>query len=351
MADKTQSTDQQAKAKRSEKDGALNFGKEMASALAMAFVAIVYAIQAFTIPTGSMEQSLHIGDFLLGLKFWYGAPVLPFDITYTKFPAAASPKPGEVIIFKYPGKDPGSEGKDFIKRCVAGPGQVVEVHGKTLTVDNKVFKLPPKGQFIYNAEIGPWTADYPALRIPKKGDLIKIADLPIREFVFAKTLIHQEHPDKNISILYDLYVDSTLSSNIQMIKLGNDNYYSFRQLTDEYNRYSDWTKTAEVFKYVNDFLSGHRVQIVKKILVDGKPITDYKVEQDCYFMMGDNRDNSLDGRYWGYVDRNFIKAKAFILYFSLDPDVPWYELPLKIRWDRIGKLIRNWDGTKADPVH
>jgi len=71
----------------------------MVSALAMALVAIVYVIQAFKIPSGSMEDSLLVGDFLLGLKFIYGAPVLPF--MYTKFPGVTNPKPGDVIIFKY----------------------------------------------------------------------------------------------------------------------------------------------------------------------------------------------------------------------------------------------------------
>jgi len=66
-------------------------------------------------------------------------------------------------------------------------------------------------------------------------------------------------------------------------------------------------------------------------------------------MMGDNRDNSLDSRYWGYVNYNYVKAKAFILYFSLNETTPYYMLPMKIRWERIGKLIRSWDGENPVP--
>ena len=106
-----------AAARRSEKAGVFHFTKDMVSALVMALIAIVYVIQAFKIPTGSMENSLLVGDFLLGLKFIYGAPVLPF--MYKKLPGFTDPKPGDVIIFKYPGSDK----KDYIKRCVAGPGQ------------------------------------------------------------------------------------------------------------------------------------------------------------------------------------------------------------------------------------
>ena len=71
------------------------------------------------------------------------------------------------------------------------------------------------------------------------------------------------------------------------------------------------------------------------------------VKHDNYFMMGDNRDNSMDSRFWGYLNANFIKAKAFILYFSLDKKTPYWLLPLKIRWNRIGKLIRAWDGMES----
>ena len=78
-----------AAARRSEKAGVFHFTKDMVSALVMALIAIVYVIQAFKIPTGSMENSLLVGDFLLGLKFIYGAPVLPF--VYKKLPGFTDP--------------------------------------------------------------------------------------------------------------------------------------------------------------------------------------------------------------------------------------------------------------------
>ena len=101
-------------ARRSEQAGIFHFLREMGSALIMALIAIVYVIQAFKIPTGSMENSLLVGDFLLGLKFMYGAPILPFSHELginQRFPAVTDPKTGDVIIFKYPGSDK----KDYIK--------------------------------------------------------------------------------------------------------------------------------------------------------------------------------------------------------------------------------------------
>lgn len=128
--------------RRSEQAGIFHFMREMGSALIMALIAIVYVIQAFKIPTGSMENSLMVGDFLLGLKFMYGAPIVPFSKELginQRLPAITEPKSGDVIIFKYPGADK----KDYIKRCVAGPGSVVEIHQKRLIVDGRELILPP----------------------------------------------------------------------------------------------------------------------------------------------------------------------------------------------------------------
>lgn len=311
----------------------------MTSALAMALIFIVYVIQAFKIPTGSMEDSLLVGDFLLGLKFIYGAPVLPYS--FKKFPAIASPKPGDVIIFKYPGADK----KDYIKRCVAGPGQTLEVHGEHLLIDGKEFVLPPKGKYSRNGMLDPRITDFRPVRIPAKGDLIKPSDCELREFVFLRNLIHQENPAKKIHAEFQLYIDSAFSNN-QTVQITD--FYTMQQANCPFNQFrfdsDDWTKVAMYLSQIPDQFPGRSVEVKKQLFIDNKPVTEYKVAYDNYFMMGDNRDNSMDSRYWGYLNRNFVKAKAFILYFSLDKEIPLWQLPIKIRWNRIGKLIKSWDG-------
>lgn len=324
--DSTMQPQQVPEKQRSEKEGIVHFSKEMISALAMALIFIVYVIQAFKIPSSSMEDSLLVGDFLLGLKFIYGAPVVPFS--YKKFPGVADPKPGDVIIFKFPGFDK----KDYIKRCVAGPGQTISVSKTTVTVDGKTLALPPHGKYEKNGLVyQQGITDFAPLYIPKKGDALNIDSLPAREFLFAKLLIHQENPHAKIHAEIQIFIDGTFLNGLRF-----DNIDSWIQLDGELNTLTQQLQAN---------YPGKSVEIKKFLFMNNKPVRSYTVLNDNYFMMGDNRDNSSDSRFWGFLNRNFIKAKAFIVYFSLDKEVPIWQLPLKIRWNRLGMLIRNWNGS------
>lgn len=348
--------------RRTEQAGMFHFMREMTSALIMALIAILYVIQAFKIPTGSMENSLLVGDFLLGLKFIYGAPLVPFTQELgisQRLPAFADPKQGDVVIFKYPGSDR----KDYIKRCVAGPGSTVEINEKKLIVNGKEQLLAPRGKYVRDGLLDSQVTHFKPLRIPAKGDVIKPADLELREFLFFKHLVHQENPRKKITAQYQLYLNgvysnnrtfSFINSNITMADLHEDRLGGVNRSTGkrEYlnlNKLDNWTLIDYYLQAIRSSFPDENPVFKHVLFIDGKPVTEYKVKFDNYFMMGDNRDNSLDSRYWGYVNRNFIKAKAFILYFSLDDQTPWWQLPLKIRWERIGKLIRSWDGIHPTP--
>jgi len=346
-------------AKPAEKVGLLRFFREMGSALVMALIAIVYVIQAFQIPTGSMEDSLLVGDFLLGLKFIYGAPLLPYsrELGITRrLPAVAKPKQGDVVIFKYPGTD----AKDYIKRMVAGPGDVVRFVGnKKLFVNDTELILPPHGKYTGNNRADPRIVNFAPLRIPAKGDVFRPDTMPVREFLFFKTLVHQENPTKRVYIHFDLYVDGELANNtalnfngakltlddIQDGKFTYRNEMTRRTETFDFNRIDDWTMLDYVLDIIRrNFPPEKNVEIRKKLFLGNDRVETYTVRNDNYFMVGDNRDNSLDSRYWGYLNHNFVKAKALILYFSYDNSGPAWKFPANIRWNRIGKLIRTWDG-------
>ena len=345
--------------------GMFHFMREVASALVIALITIVYVIQAFKIPSGSMENSLLIGDFLLGLKFIYGAPLVPFSQELgisQRLPALTNPKAGDVIIFKYPGTDK----KDYIKRCIAGPGSTVQINGKQVIVDGKILQTPPQGKYISSGDLNcPQITYFKPLRIPAKGDSLKPSNLELREFLFLKHLVHQENPTKKVTVQYQLYLNGVYSNNKSFSFFGNTQKVTMNDLHEnrlerpitaegktEYvnlNNFDLWPDLNAFLKNTMSLFPNENPEFRYVLSIDGKPITEYIVKHDNYFMMGDNRDNSLDSRYWGYLNRNFVKAKAFILYFSLDSETHYLQIPFTIRWERIGNRIGSWDGMHTPP--
>ncbi len=186
-------------------------------ALALTLFLRAFVIQAFRIPSESMKDTLLVGDFLFVNKFEYG-PKIPF--THIRLPGLREPRRGDVIVFQFP-QDPS---KDYIKRCIATGGQVLEVRNKDVYVDGRKLVEP--------------------------------------------YVIHC-FPD-------------TLPASVNI----RDNF---------------------------------------------APV---QVPPGEYFMMGDNRDNSNDSRYWGTLKKDLIKGRAMFIYWSWDPDRSWP------RWNRIFQAIR-----------
>jgi signal peptidase I len=188
------------------------YAEALIVALILAFFIRSFVVQAFKIPSGSMLQTLQIGDHLLVTKFAYGVKV-PF--TNIMVIEREGPRHGDVIVFDFP-EDPS---KDFIKRVIGLPGDVIEIR------DKQVFR--------------------------------------------------------NGVQLTEAYVQHVDASNSVPRR---DNF---------------------------------------------GPVM---VPENKYFVMGDNRDESYDSRFWGFVERNTIAGKALILYWS------WASLT-DIRWERIGQMV------------
>ena len=186
-------------------------------AVILAMFIRTFIVQAFKIPSGSMKETLQIGDHILVNKFIYGVKVPFFDITLIP---VADPEREDVVVFKYP-EDPS---KDFIKRVVGIAGDVIEVKNKALYVNN--------------------------------------------ELQAGKSYVM--HSDSRI------FSDKVTS---------RDNFGPFT------------------------------------------------VPEHALFVMGDNRDNSHDSRFWGVVDLKAVKGKAFIIYWS------WDKYNFGVRWNRLGNLI------------
>ncbi len=110
-------------------------------AVAIALLLRVFVVQAFRIPSGSMEDTLLVGDFILVDKITYG-PRLNIGIAEGRLPGLRRPRTGDIIVFKYP-LDPS---KDFVKRLIAGPGQTVHIVNRKVYVDGELFPDPSRSK-------------------------------------------------------------------------------------------------------------------------------------------------------------------------------------------------------------
>lgn len=281
-----------------------NATREMIEALLFAAVAALFLksfiVEAYRIPTGSMENTLLVGDFLLVNKFLYNVKT-PTSIPFTdvRLPNISiggmrDPQNGDIIVFEWPGNSNElihEEVVNYIKRCVGIPGDTITIRNKTLSVNGKEFFRPPGMQYIYppspRDQVDPgmfppgvqWNHDqYGPLRVPRKGDTVAL----------------------------------------------------------DANNYGQWYIFIQREGHTTD-LSGNGV------MVDGKPVTAYTVQRDYYFMMGDNRDNSEDSRFFGFVPRDNIVGQAMLVYWSWNPKFlfpsQFGKLLGSTRWDRIFHLI------------
>ncbi|MBL7994519.1 signal peptidase I [bacterium] len=153
-----------AEASRKEKSKTIELFQIALYALLFAYIIRIFFLQAFKIPTGSMENTLLVGDLLLVNKFVYGAktpdkiPFTEIKIPQYQLPALREPRSGDVIVFKFP-PDPLV---DYIKRCVAVAGQTVEIKNKIVYVDGVPFSdiVDPPGLKYEDPDIIPRDKGY-----------------------------------------------------------------------------------------------------------------------------------------------------------------------------------------------
>lgn len=304
-----------------------NYIQPFMSALIIALVIRAIVIYPFRIPTGSMKDTLLIGDFLLANKFvygirspdWIGIPYtkLGFKIPFFRTPGFRKPKQGDVVIFKYPRDIT----LNYIKRCIAVSGDTVEIRDKQVYVNRRPFPNPPQSKFVnphtlpkgleeFGNRIYPPGAgnkdNFGPVRIPAPGDAFLFCDSTKNEADWVKWLQIALYEGHDIQVTY----------RDQTQKLDEENIHL-------------WPKAIRQFPAAS-------------FILDGRPLNGctYTVRNMHYFLMGDNRDDSLDSRYWGFLPERLVVGEGLILYWSWDSDVPMYRLASKVRWSRLLRLIR-----------
>jgi len=252
-----------------------------------------FVVDAYRIPSRSMENTLIVGDYLLVDRLSYGLRVpQPMKFLRSIAPFGHDVRRGDVIVFRYPGgRDEAAPAEEevYVKRCAAVPGDSLLIRGGSLYINGSLVPLPQhalpsdpvpasEADAVFPARSGFTDIDYGPLYIPKKGDRIRLNRLTIPLW---KILIERE---------------------------------------------------------------GHTVALRDSaVFVDGTPAEEYAVGQNYYFVLGDNRGDSYDSRYWGFLPEHCLIGEALMIYWSWDQNRPVHSIGEKfaaIRWDRVGTVIR-----------
>ena len=303
----------------------------------------VTILEAYIVPTGSMENTIMTGDFLIGSRYvygmrtpdWLGIPYtdIGFFIPYYKFPEFKIPKVGDVLIFKYP-RD---KYVKYVKRCVAGPGDTLKIADKSLYVNNQKVPMWEHGKFL-----GP-TID----KKYNQPDIFLSSDININRdhlgpiYIPKKDDIFTIHEETNWKYLLPIIL---MEGNVATLESQGKTYHFTLQDPNEIFRrkgkesvfddyFSDYNQNGRLITPWNPaFKNTH----FKYLMINGEPassMTEYKLKQNYYWAMGDNRDDSLDSRYWGFVPEDHVVGTASFIWFTK-------HIETGIRWDRIFSFVK-----------
>lgn len=341
--------------------------KEWVDAIVFAVIAATLIrwafMEAYTIPTPSMENSLLVGDFLFVSKINYGprTPKTPLQVplTHAKLPLIGTTSysdliqlpqfrlPGfgdvernDVVVFNYPPEfeNPTDLKTHYIKRCVAVGGDTIEVRNTQVYINGVLGENPEDMQFLYFIDTkgktindrvfknnGVWDKTYVVRKNgyyvqAKPEDAKKFESLP---FVTSVTKAAREEGKVEPSIFpdavkfpwnADFFGPLVIPAEGMTIKLDEEMVAKYGSTIRDYEGLED----VRVKEY--------------KLLIDGQVATEYTFKQNYYFMMGDNRHNSADSRFWGFVPADHVVGEASFIWLSLDPNEGLFS---KIRWSRL----------------
>ncbi|MFH1196017.1 MAG: signal peptidase I [bacterium] len=284
------------------KEKVIEFVKNLLFAAVAALLIKTFLIETSRVPTGSMEKTILVGDFLFVNKFIYGSssprniPFTDIALPYFQMPAIREPRSGDIVVFEYPGDRDEMNSEiimNYVKRMIGTPGDTIEIKNKVVFVNGKQFPIPPKIQYLRSVPLPQGYAD---------------------ESIFPK----------GSGWNGDNYGPFIIPKKGQVIPLTVENV--------------DWWRTIIDREYGRRVVSASN----EKVYIDNKPVDSYEIQKDYYFMMGDNRDDSADSRYWGLVPRDKILGQALMIYWSWNPEIPFSEffrLLSSVRLNRIAKLV------------
>ena len=347
-------------------------------AIVVATFVHTYFIQPFTIPTSSLEKSLLVGDFLFVSKVNYGARTpmttvaLPMvhdtipltkkksyltwpELPYFRLPGFQNIERNDIVVFNWPidtvykfrdqsglrVDKPIDKKSNYVKRCVGVPGDQLEIKDGIVFVNGKELILPERArpQFSYKVALdGKTPIDFEYLLNDMDiTDGAGFMDAEKRDtlFIAALTATNAERLQyipgiTGVQKIISKEVEPGIFPHIN--KWNRDNfgpiYIPQQGKTVPLN-----LETLPFYKAIITDYEKNILQVTgSEIRINGKIATSYTFQQNYYWMMGDNRHNSEDSRYWGYVPENHVVGKPTFIWMSYDSNGKGLK---KIRWDRL----------------
>ena len=277
------------------------FIRDVVYALFAVLVINSFVLASFEVPTGSMEDTVKTGDRLFVNKFIYGGstpytiPLTSIRIPHLRVPGFRKVARGDVIVFDWPGNRDQVEKPTqmwYLKRCIALPGDTLRIDQRVVYVNGKIFQNPNHSKFLRPASE---PADYRNPYIFPRGAKFNEDD-------YGPIVI----PQKGMTLILN----------------------------------------SQTFPAWEVFIrrEGHAAEMTDgKIFIDGRETSYYTVARDYLFAMGDNRDDSLDSRFWGFVPLEDVIGTPILVYWSWNPKIPIYDLYSKIcsiNLRRMGTIVR-----------
>lgn len=377
--------------------------REWADAIIFAVIAAtiirVFFIEAYTIPTGSMERSLMIGDFLFVSKVNYGARIpmtpvaFPFahhtmPITggkaywegvqwkYRRLPGLADIKRNDVVVFNFPEGDtvaleaqdqnyynlvrsmghvavnsqftvtsrPVDKRENYIKRCIGIGGDVITMRNGIVSVNGKPEKLVPTGQITYAVKMKSSDVNFAVftdLGFDINSDISSLGQENTYQFVGTEEMMAEV---KKLDFVLSVQEDTAPPeyADISVFPQDKNRNWNVDNLGPITVPKKGWTVkldsvTMPMYERAIRIYEGNKLEkSADGWLINGQKADTYTFKMDYYWMMGDNRHNSLDSRFFGFVPEDHVVGKALFIWMSVRDQGSFFS---KIRWSRIFKGI------------
>jgi len=354
-----------------------------------------YFIQPYVIPSSSLEKSLLVGDFLFVSKFHYGArvpmstvaapmvhdtiPVLKkksylFDdrieknktswknklqLPYLRLPGFEKIDRNEIVVFNQPADTlldmndfhpdrnyykPIDKKTNLVKRCVGVPGDSLEIRNGYVYINGKKNELPDRAELQFSYLVQPKTNRFNAKFLKDRYDITDGFGIINAQNTYRFSAISDEAVSKfknnpNVeSIVRDHSVKGERDSSIfphDPDYNWNSDFFGPVYIPEAGNTVDINLEVLPLYKRVITEYEGNTLQVKgNQIFINDELVTTYTFKQDYYWMMGDNRNNSIDARFWGFVPFNHVVGKPVFIWMSIDGINDgignW-----KIRWDRV----------------